>query len=159
MRTLLPPDSSRKGAPADIVHNFGAAAAPATPCREWRTTRDFISCIQLHRGIIDLIAMAEAFRSSPRPSVPISNRQAWIATARSLPISERLSAIQKELASLELSPEDEVVFFRKSLLRLQDESRLQAGLVTREQLHAENSPVTFKEMAKARIIWHPRRHA
>ena len=83
--------------------------------------------------------------------------QARLAAFVDLPATERIAAIQKELSAIvSLPPTEANVVFHKQLLRRFDEARLQAGVVTRNELQEENSPVSFDEMRNARIIFKPR---
>lgn len=81
---------------------------------------------------------------------------AWIQYVRGLPAPERIALIYAAIAALQDTPTVSVIFWRKSLLRLHDESRLAAGLVTRDQLQRENSPFRLENFAKATVSFKPR---
>lgn len=59
--------------------------------------------------------------------------------------------VERRLASLPKAPTTANVFFRKQLLRLLDESRLEAGTVDAQQLQRENSPFAEMDFRTARI--------
>jgi len=76
-----------------------------------------------------------------------------------LPAAERAAVIEADLRSVPDTVSDEIVFHRKTLLRMWDTARLEAGMVTREVLQRENSPVTYEQMANAKLTFRPRLRA
>lgn len=92
------------------------------------------------------------------PSEPAS-QAAWLERVRSLPAPERIAAISAALGSLSAIPTTQNVFWRKTLLRLYDSSRLEARMVSPAELHRENSPFASLDFGKARIIHRPRARA
>lgn len=68
----------------------------------------------------------------------------------------RLSAIDRCLRTLPLASTAASVFFRKTLLRLRDASRLEAGLVDQTALHRENSPFADRDFRTARVVFRRR---
>ncbi len=101
--------------------------------------------------------MIEPPSESPRRDITVEYRKAWLTAARMVPAFERIALIDAELKSLLKTVSGNGIFFRKELLRFQDESRLEAGLVTREELQGENSPFEKMDFLKARIVFSPRR--
>lgn len=83
-------------------------------------------------------------------------RERWLARARSMPVALRVEAIDRRLRALPKTPTAANVFFRKQLLRLRDESRLEAGMVTSPDLHRENSPFAEMDFRTARINFRSR---
>lgn len=86
-------------------------------------------------------------------------RAAWLKRARALPAVDRVPVLEKALRQLPKTPTAQNVFWRKTLLRLLDSSRLEAGLVTATELHRENSPFAALDFRKARITFRPRARA
>lgn len=76
-----------------------------------------------------------------------------------LPAKERLSEIGAELQALARNPAAAETFHRKKLMRMRDEARLEAGLVSAVQLRIENSPSSRMDFSQAQIAWKPRRDA
>jgi hypothetical protein len=70
--------------------------------------------------------------------------------------AQRIPAIERRLAMLSKTPTAANVFFRKELLRLRDDSRLEAGMVKASELHRENSPFAGMDFRSARINFRPR---
>ena len=68
-----------------------------------------------------------------------------------MPPAECAAVVERRLVSLPKTPTAANVFFRKQLLRLRDESRLKAGLVSARQLQRENSPFAGMDFRTARI--------
>jgi hypothetical protein len=85
-----------------------------------------------------------------------NTRATWLARARKMPAAQRVSAIERRLLALPKTPTATTVFFRKELLRLRDQSRLEAGMVSATELHRENSPFAGMDFQTARINF--RRH-
>lgn len=105
-------------------------------------------------GVRDMVRISKqanaataAVASTESPAV---RREEILARLRTLPPEPRLALINETLAAIPLVPTTANTFFRKELLRLQDTARLEAGLVTREQLQAENSPFTNERLAYVR---------
>jgi len=88
----------------------------------------------------------------PDPTNP-ADHDAWLAAVRPLPPLERLRHVNEALPRVEPLLDTASVFFRKKLLRHQDRARLEAGLVTREELQRENSPFPAGAFVGARIEW------
>jgi hypothetical protein len=82
---------------------------------------------------------------------PADSRVAWLARARKMPADKRVPVIETRLQRLPKTPTAANVFFRKELLRLRDESRLEAKMVTTSQLHRENSPFAGMDFRQAKI--------
>lgn len=78
-------------------------------------------------------------------------RAAWMARVRKMPAAQRVSAVERRLRALPKTPTAATVFFRKELLRLRDQSRLEAGMVNASELHRENSPFAGMDFRTARI--------
>ncbi len=74
-----------------------------------------------------------------------------LARARKMPATLRVSAIDRWLRAMPKTPTADTVFFRKELLRLRDQSRLEAGMVSSSELHRENSPFAGMDFQTARI--------
>jgi hypothetical protein len=75
-----------------------------------------------------------------------------------LPPLQRIPEIEADLRKLP-PPEkctSAMTFHRKKLLRMHDWARLEAGLVTPEQLQEENSPVKKHDFSTASIVWRRR---
>jgi hypothetical protein len=68
-----------------------------------------------------------------------------------MPADKRVPVIETRLQRLPKTPTAANVFFRKELLRLRDESRLEAKMVTTSQLHRENSPFAGMDFRQAKI--------
>ena len=73
--------------------------------------------------------------------------------------AQRIPVIERRLRTLPKAPTAANVFFRKELLRLQDESRLEAGMVSASELQRENSPFAGMDFRSARISFRSRVHA
>ena len=95
----------------------------------------------------------------PPLTVESAAQTEWLERARKLPAAERVSLIERTLQSLPTTPTERNVFWRKTLLRFHDSSRLEAGLVSPAMLHRENSPFTALDFRKARINFRPRARA
>ena len=80
----------------------------------------------------------------------------WLERARKLPAMERLPLIERTLRELSKTPTVKNVYWRKTLLRLLDSSRLESGLVTAADLQRENSPFAEMNFRTARISFRPR---
>lgn len=93
------------------------------------------------------------------PPAESASQTEWLERARNLPARERVPLIERALRSLPKTPTAQNVFWRKTLLRLRDSSRLDAGLVTAADLHRENSPFATLDFRKARINFRPRARA
>lgn len=83
-------------------------------------------------------------------------RATWLARARKMPAAQRVLAIESRLRTLPKTPTASTVFFRKELLRLRDQSRLEAGMVNASELHRENSPFAGMDFRTARINYRRR---
>lgn len=83
----------------------------------------------------------------------------WLERARKMPARERVSHIELTLQSLPKIPTAQNVFWRKTLLRLRDASRVEAGLVNATDLQRENSPFAAMDFRKARLSFRPRARA
>ena len=99
--------------------------------------------------------MKAAVKRSAKASATDS-RTAWLARARKMPSRQRVPVIERALRALPKTPTASNVFFRKQLLRLLDESRLEAGMVTAAELHKENSPFAEMDFKSAKINFRPR---
>lgn len=95
----------------------------------------------------------------PIASTAPDSSEAVLARVRSLEGNERLTAIRSALESIQSTPTAATVFLRKSLLRLQDATRLETGAVTQVELHRENSPFAKMDFRRARINFRSRVHA
>jgi hypothetical protein len=84
------------------------------------------------------------------------SRRAWLARVRKMTARQRVPVIERALRTLPKTPTASNVFFRKQLLRLLDESRLEAGMVSATDLQRENSPFTEMDFRSARINFRPR---
>jgi hypothetical protein len=84
------------------------------------------------------------------------SRVAWLARARKTTARQRVPLIERALRTLPKTPTASNVFFRKQLLRLLDESRLEAGIVSAAELHKENSPFAEMDFKSAKINFRPR---
>jgi hypothetical protein len=73
--------------------------------------------------------------------------------------AQRIPVIERRLRTLPKAPTAANVFFRKELLRLQDESRLEAGMVSASELQRENSPFAGMDFRSAQIAFRSRVHA
>ena len=89
-------------------------------------------------------------------TIPIRKR---VEELRRLPARERIAAIEADLKSIPTEVSDENVFHRKTLLRMWDSARIEAGLATPAEIQRENSPVTYEQMAGARLVFRPRLRA
>lgn len=69
---------------------------------------------------------------------------------------ERIAAIEDDLRHYPKKCTDKPVFHRKTLVRMLDAARLEAGLVTPEQSQRENSPVERLDFTKATIVFRRR---
>jgi hypothetical protein len=99
------------------------------------------------------IDSAEVKTAQQRPAKPIvaDSRTKWLTRARKMPAAQRVPIIERRLRTLSKTPTAANVFFRKELLRLRDESRLEAGMVSSSELHRENSPFAGMDFRTARI--------
>lgn len=93
---------------------------------------------------------------TPRGDDDSDSRTRRITKLQHLPAKERVAALAIEMKNLPQEFTDENVFFTKAIHRLWDSARIEAGIVTAEEVQQENSPVTFKEMAKATLAFGPR---
>ncbi len=73
-----------------------------------------------------------------------------------LPPRSRLAEIEADLKAIRRNATAEVTFHRKKLLRMHDDARLSAKLVTAARLQKENSPFANVDFTKASIVWQPR---
>ena len=85
--------------------------------------------------------------------------EAILSRVRKLEAQERLTAILSALEALQSTPTAATVFLRKSLLRMQDATRLETGAVTQVELHLENSPFAKMDFRRAHLNFRPRVHA
>jgi len=76
---------------------------------------------------------------------------------RRMPPLERIPTIELDLKEVASDPTGAATFHRKKLLRMHDNARLEAGLVTPQQLQEENSPFKREDFIGSSIIWQPRR--
>lgn len=86
-------------------------------------------------------------------SDPLAARRAELLR---LPPRTRLVEIEAELKAIRSKATAAVTFHRKKLLRMHDDARLAAKLVTPARLQKENSPFAGVDFAKASIVWQPR---
>ena len=95
--------------------------------------------------------------AKPR-KLPIESaaQAAWLERARKLSAQDRLPLIERTLRKLPKTPTVKNVYWRKTLLRLLDASRLESGLVSAADLQRENSPFTAMNFRTARISFRPR---
>lgn len=103
--------------------------------------------------------MPPAISTTPILSTAPDSSEAVLARVRSLEGNERLTAISSALESIQSTPTAATVFLRKSLLRMQDATRLETGAVTQVELHRENSPFAQMDFRRARINFRLRVHA
>ena len=92
----------------------------------------------------------------PAKTSVAATRATWLLRARKMPADQRVAVIEQRLRSLSKTPTASNVFFRKALLRLRDESRLEAGMVSTAELHRENSPFMGMDFRSAQISFRPR---
>lgn len=78
-----------------------------------------------------------------------------LAELSRMPPQERIAAIESDLKPLASLVTDAATFFRKKLMRLHDMARLEAGIVTNEELHRENS-FSHRDFTQAKLNWRPR---
>jgi hypothetical protein len=83
----------------------------------------------------------------------------WLERARQLPAPQRVLLVEQTLKALPKMPTSKNIFWRKTLLRLRDSSRLEAGLVSAADLQRENSPFMAFDFSKARISFRSRTRA
>ena len=76
-----------------------------------------------------------------------------------MPAAERVLAVEVRLRKLSKTPTSANVFFRKKLLRMLDESRVEAGVVTLADFQKENSPFVGMDFKSAHIQFRPRSRA
>lgn len=98
-------------------------------------------------------------RSKTQPaakSVAAKTRDEWLIGLRKMPVAQRVAAIERRLKTLPKTPTAANVSFRKQLLRLLDGSRLEAGMVSKADLHRENSPFVGFDFQTARVNFRPR---
>ena len=69
--------------------------------------------------------------------------------------TKRVPFIERALRELPKTPTTANVFFRKRLLRLLDESRLESGFISTAELHKENSPFAEMDFKSAKINFRP----
>jgi hypothetical protein len=91
--------------------------------------------------------------AAPRDSkkAAAATRDAWLARARKMPAAKRVVAIERQLRTLPKTPTTANISFRKQLLRLWDASRLEAGMISKADLHRENSPFAGMDFRSAKI--------
>lgn len=80
-----------------------------------------------------------------------ASRANWFSRVRKMPAAKRIEAIENRLKRIPKTPTAANVFFRKELLRLQDASRLEAGMVNPQDLHRENSSFVGLNFRSAKI--------
>ncbi|MFT3870924.1 MAG: hypothetical protein QM715_20920 [Nibricoccus sp.] len=95
---------------------------------------------------------------TPRSEVSASG-DALLARLRAMKAQDRLAAIANTLEAIQSSPTTENVFLRKTLLRLQDTTRLEIGEVAETDLHRENSPFARMDFRRAHLTFRKRAHA
>jgi hypothetical protein len=97
-------------------------------------------------------------RSAPSRKLPVESatQTAWLERARKLSVKERLPLIERALRKLPKTPTAKNVYWRKTLLRLHDASRLEFGTVSAADLQQENSPFAAIDFRTARISFRPR---
>src|ERR1700722_4400637 len=88
----------------------------------------------------------------------IPNRKR-VEELRRLPAKGRIAAIAVDLKSMPKEVSAENVFHHKALLRMWDSARIEAGVVTPMEVQRENSPFSFEELAKAKLVFRPRLRA
>jgi hypothetical protein len=103
--------------------------------------------------------MPPTISTTPILSTAPDSSEAVLARVRNLAGDDRLTAISSALESIQSTPTAATVFLRKSLLRMQDATRLETGAVTQVELHRENSPFAKMDFRRARINFRPRVHA
>ncbi len=123
---------------------------PATGNRPRNTQSGFAVARGQSSDIFTHVMATLVQRRSPPPSAK-DRSAAWLARARKMPPAARAAAVERKLSLLPKTPTAANVFFRKQLLRLRDESRLQAGIVDARQLQRENSPFAGTDFRTARI--------
>ena len=79
------------------------------------------------------------------------------AELRRMPASERIAAIDLDLKELFPNPTTAATFHRKKLLRMHDKARLEAGVVTIDELNRENS-FSHLDFTTAKLVFRPRPH-
>ncbi|MEN9635577.1 MAG: hypothetical protein RL077_3981 [Verrucomicrobiota bacterium] len=100
--------------------------------------------------------MPRTISSTPTVSTAPDSSEPVLARVRNLAGNERLTAISSALESIQSTPTAATVFLRKSLLRMQDATRLETGAVTKVELHLENSPFTKMDFRRAHLNFRPR---
>lgn len=100
--------------------------------------------------------LEEKFIPAPAPAAdfpdPYEDRRAEL---HRLPARERIAAIEADLETVKRLPTTAATFHRKKLLRMHDAARLEAGVVTLEQLHRENS-FSHLDFTQAQLVFRPR---
>lgn len=82
-----------------------------------------------------------------------------IAELLRIPAKERIAAIEADIKALPKEISDANVYHRKALWRIWDWARIEAGIVTPEQVQRENSPFKAGELAEAKLTYRPRLRA
>jgi len=97
---------------------------------------------------------------SRAPVAPEPQRDPYEERLRELqrmPAVERIEALDRDLKELFSDPTTAATFHRKKLLRMHDAARLEAGVVTMDQLNRENS-FSHLDFTKAKLVFQPRPH-
>ena len=94
--------------------------------------------------------MSQTVSETPSEDMAPDAPEAVLSRVRKLGAHERLAAIRSALEALQSTPTTATVFLRKSLLRMQDATRLETGAVTQVELHRENSPFAKMDFRRAR---------
>lgn len=103
--------------------------------------------------------MSQPVSETPSEDMAPDAPEAVLSRVRKLGADERLVAIRSALEALQSTPTTATVFLRKSLLRMQDATRLETGAVTQVELHRENSPFAKMDFRRAHFNFRPRVHA
>ena len=103
--------------------------------------------------------MSQTVSETPSEDMAPDAPEAVLSRVRKLGAHERLAAIRSALEALQSTPTTATVFLRKSLLRMQDATRLETGAVTQVELHRENSPFAKMDFRRAHFNFRPRVHA
>lgn len=136
---------------------YGQALSLSPPIRPIIVPRraDLSSPRPVLRGADACLSSDTLYRSTSA----LALRTAWLERALALPAADRAPVLEKALRQLPKTPTAQNVFWRKTLLRLLDSSRLEAGLVSAKDLHRENSPFAALDFGRARITVRPRARA
>jgi hypothetical protein len=114
------------------------------------------SCYRLPATYSEVVTRLQNRLKEEAAKTPANPYRIRIEELLCLPARERIPAIELEMKHLSPQVSDDTVYFHKSLLRLWDAARIEAGVVTAAQVQRENSPVTYEQMAEARLVFEPR---